>query len=281
MLRESGDPAAAADVIRQAIELVPEWAEAHFALAEVLAEAGDAVGAVAAYRHYQTLAPEDSLGAALRLALLGATPIPKAAPRAYVARLFDEYAPRFDATLTERLAYRAPTALRDAVVHATAGKRFTRMIDLGCGTGLTGADFRPLAAWMEGVDLSPRMIAEAARRKIYDRLTVADLCVHLAVAEASFDLVVAADVFVYVGDLAPIFAAVRDKLTPGGLLAFTVQEAAAGDCTLGAELRYSHSRDYIRSCAKAAELEIVTLEAGVFRQEKGADVRGLLAVLRR
>jgi len=280
MLRENGDPAAAAEVIDQALEVAPNWADAYFALGEARAEAGDHAGAAAAYRRYRELVPEDSMGAALRLALLDAAPIPEAAPEAYVTRLFDEYAPRFDAALTERLAYRAPGALRDAITRVAPGRRFARIIDLGCGTGLAGLAFRPLTEWMEGVDLSPRMVAEAARKQIYDHLAVAELRDHLAHADRPFDLVIAADVFGYLGNLAPIFAAVRAALVTGGVFAFTVQEAVSGDYSLGAEHRYSHSRAYIRRCATAAGFEVVMLEPGVFRQEKGVDVPGLLVVLK-
>src|SRR5882757_7520997 len=96
MLREIGDPASAADVIAQALELAPAWPEGHFALAEALAEANRKTDAVAAYRAYLGLDPADSMGASIRLGLLGAADIPTAFPDAYVRRLFDNYAPRFD-----------------------------------------------------------------------------------------------------------------------------------------------------------------------------------------
>ena len=48
--------------------------------------------------------------------------------------------------------------------------RFGTMLDLGCGTGLAGEAFRPHVDWLEGVDLSPGMIAQARKKTIYDRL---------------------------------------------------------------------------------------------------------------
>jgi predicted TPR repeat methyltransferase len=279
MLREVGDPAGAADVIAQALELVPTWAEGRFALAEVLADANRKDDAIAAYRAYLTLDPADSMGASLRLGLLGAVHSPTVMPEAYVRRLFDEYAPRFDKSLVEGLAYRAPEALRTAVDQVTPGRDFGAMLDLGCGTGLAGVAFRPVVARLDGVDLSTRMVAEAERKGVYDHLVVGDMVAHLAQATSLFDLIVAADVLVYLGALNDVFRAVRAKIAADGVFAFTVQRAEAGDFGLGREHRYSHSRAYVSACAARTGFKIAALTDGVFRKEKGMPVPGLLALL--
>jgi predicted TPR repeat methyltransferase len=280
MLRESGDAAAAADVIVQALELAPQWAEGRFALAETLADAGRTQDAVEAYRAYLARDPADSMGAAVRLALLAATPVPAALPGAYVQRLFDDYAPRFDAALTERLGYRAPEALRAAVAAVAPDRTFAAMLDLGCGTGLAGAAFRPMAKWLEGMDLSPRMIAEAERKHVYDQLAAGDMLTHMKTAHRRFDLIIAADVLVYVGALEDGLQAARKIIAPDGLFAFTVQRHDGAGYVLGAEHRYSHSRAYVEASARGAGFAVTRLDDGVFRQEKGVDVPGLLAVLR-
>src|SRR5207302_1633468 len=97
------------------------------------------------------------------------------------------------------------------------------VLDLGCGTGLAGELFRPLSRRLDGVDLSPRMLAQAATRGVYDRLAAGDLLTHLGGTGDRYHLVLAADVFVYLGDLAPVFAAARLVLRAGGWLAFTVE----------------------------------------------------------
>jgi predicted TPR repeat methyltransferase len=277
-LRADGDFAAAADVIAQALELAPGWAEGRFALAESLADSGRSADAVEAYRAYLALDPADSMGAAARLALLGAAPTPAGLPPAYIARLFDEYAPRFDSALIERLQYRAPELLKDAVTRVRPGS-FSRVFDLGCGTGLSGAAFRDVAAWLGGVDLSPAMVKKAAAKGLYDHIEAGDMGAALADLKAPCDLVLAADVLVYVGDLAGIFAAVRAKLAPGGLFAFTVQLADSGAYILGREQRYSHSRAYIEDRARGAGFKTALREDCVTRQEAGKDVPGLLAIL--
>jgi predicted TPR repeat methyltransferase len=280
MLREIGDPAGAADVIAQALELAPAWPEGHFALAEALAEANRKADAIAAYRAYLGLDPTDSMGAVIRLGLLDPAAVPTALPEAYVRRLFDDYAPRFDDALVERLAYRAPEALRAAVDGLFPGRAYKAMLDLGCGTGLAGAAFRPVTQWREGVDLSERMVTEAKRKAIYDHLAVGDMIAHLANADRRFDLIIAADVLVYLGALDGLFHAARQKIADDGIFAFTVQRTEAADFRLGQEHRYSHSRAYITACAKSAGFTVAALDDGAFRQEKGVDVPGLLAILR-
>jgi predicted TPR repeat methyltransferase len=280
MLREIDDPAGAADVIAQALELVPTWPEGHFALAEALAHANRKADAISAYHAYLALDPADSMGAGLRLGLLEPDAVPTAMPEAYVRRLFDEYAPRFDKSLMEGLAYRAPEALRTIIDKLFPHRRFTAMLDLGCGTGLAGAAFRPITTWLEGIDLSERMVAEAQRKEIYDRLAVGDMSAHLTDSTRDFDLIVAADVLVYLGALDDLFAAIRRKITNEGVFAFTVQRADTADFRLGQEHRYSHSRTYIAACAQKTGFAALLLEDGAFRREKGVDVPGLLAVLR-
>ncbi len=277
-LRAEGDFSAAADLISQALDLAPRWAEGRFALAETLADAGRPAEAVAAYRSYLETDPDDSMGATARLALLHAIATPAALPAAYVARLFDEYAPRFDEALTERLNYRGPALLKDAVTRVWP-RPFSRVFDLGCGTGLAGVAFRDVAGWLGGVDLSPAMIKKAEGRKLYDHLEAADMNAALASLREPCELILAADVLVYVGDLTPLFARVRAALSPGGLFAFTVQRAETGDYILGREQRFSHSRAYLERCADQADFEVALIEEVVTRQEAGKDVPGLAVVL--
>ncbi len=277
-LKEEGDFAAAADVMAQALEEAPHWAEGRFTLAELLAAASDAAGAVAAYHAYLEIEPADSMGAGARLALLGEG-APASLPDAYVQRLFDQYAPRFDSALVEKLHYRAPALLRAALDTAAPGRRFARTFDLGCGTGLAGAAVRDLTGWLGGVDLSPAMIRAAERKKIYDRLESGDMLKALGALAQPCDLILAADVLVYCGDLAPLFQEVARKST--GLFAFTVQRADTGAFSLGPEQRFSHSRAYIENMAAAHGFQMLTLENAVTREEKGVDVPGLLAILNR
>lgn len=278
LLRRDGDAEAAAEVLAQTLELVPEWPEGHFALAEVLAEAGRKYDAMATYEAYLVLDPADSMGAAIKLALLGAG-VPPALPEAYIRRLFDEYAPRFDKVLVEKLNYRAPEILRSAIDRLRPHGIFARVFDLGCGTGLAGAALRDRATWLGGVDLSPVMIKHAGRKALYDNLTAGDMVATLDALDPPCDLIVAADVLTYVGDLTAVFEAVRRRLSDSGLFVFTVQRDEGTGFTLGTEHRFNHGRGYIEKLATQTAFKTLTLENAVSRQEKGADVPGLVAVL--
>jgi predicted TPR repeat methyltransferase len=198
----------------------------------------------------------------------------------YVRRLFDQHAPDFDRALVERLDYRAPGLLL-AAVRPPDGQRFRlgSVLDLGCGTGLGGAAFRPYCDWLVGVDISPGMIEQARAKGLYDRLVVAELREFLTgEAGAQHHLALAADVFVYCSDLAPIAAAVARVLAPGGLFAFTVETHAEPGVRLQETLRYAHGAAHVRAALSAACLRVVQLAETSTRTEKGVPVPGLLVV---
>src|ERR1700688_4327715 len=195
-----GDLPGAADILAQTVELAPRFATAWFALGAIRDQLGDRDGAIAAFEQTRTADPEDYHGARLQLARLGAGETTPAMTETYVRRLFDQYSGRYDTALTERLHYRGPALLHDAVEAvmgaAAPPMRFGSMLDLGCGTGLGGAAFRPFVDWLVGVDLSPAMIAQAATKGLYDRLVTADLEDFLADEFADcgkYHLVIAAD----------------------------------------------------------------------------------------
>jgi predicted TPR repeat methyltransferase len=279
LLRRDGDAEAAAEVLSQTLELTPDWPEGRFALAETLAEAGRKYDAIAAYEAYLERDPADSMGAAVKLALLTEV-APPVLPEAYLRRLFDEYAPRFEKALREKLRYRAPELLRAALDEVRPAGTFGRIFDLGCGTGLAGAVLRERTDWLGGVDLSAAMIKGARDKGIYDTLTVGDMVAALNALTDACELIVAADVLTYVGDLTAVFGAVKQRLTAGGLFAFTVQRHDGEGFVLGAEHRFSHSQRYIEALAAQYGFEVPLLRPAVSRQEKGVDVPGLLAVLR-
>ena len=158
---------------------------------------------------------------------------------------------------------------------------FASMLDLGCGTGLGGAAFRPFVDWLVGVDLSPAMIAQAAAKGLYDRLVAADLEDFLGRAAADrgqYHLVLAADVFVYVNDLAPIIAAIARVLAPAGLLACTVETHADDGVKLLPTLRYAHGEAYLRGVLDDARLAVAHLAKTSVRSEKGVPVDSLVVI---
>lgn len=281
-LAAKGDLAGAADLLVQALELAPDYASAWFALGEVREKLGQRDGAIAAFQKARAADPLDRHGAALHLIRLGAAPA-AAMPEGYVRALFDGYAPGFDQALTEGLGYRAPELLLRAVQAARAGARmkFGSLLDLGCGTGLAGAAFRPFVDWLVGADLSPAMLAKARDKGLYDRLVEGDVTRFLAEEariKARYHLILAADVFVYLDDLMPVLTAAALVLAPSGLIAFSVETHEGDGVILRETLRYAHGMAHVRAALAAANLSPVSLDSAATRTEKGSPVPGLIVV---
>jgi plasmid stabilization system protein ParE/SAM-dependent methyltransferase len=160
--------------------------------------------------------------------------------------------------------------------------RLGSVLDLGCGTGLGGAAFRPFCDWLVGVDLSPALIERARAKGLYDRLVAADLSDHLASdRNAEYHLVLAADVLVYLAELGHLAVEVARVLAPGGLFAFTVETHEGAGVRLQETLRYAHGTDHVRAAIASAGLTVLALEPASTRTEKGEPVQGLVAVARR
>lgn len=278
-LEQRGDLAGAADLYSQATELAPAFASAWIALGDVRRKLGDSAAALAAWRAADD--PDGRLGVSVRLASVGAAGTRGAMAPAYVQALFDDYAPRFDAALNA-IAYRAPALLHDGLTQVCEEQgramRFGSVLDLGCGTGLSGAAFRPNSDWLVGVDLSPGMVAQARRKGLYDRLAVADLLEFLATEEGPYDLVIAADVFVYIADLAPVLAAVGRVLAPHGLFGFTVESKAGDDVIMGEKLRYVHGNEYVRATLEQAGLAPRYFEGRVLRTDGPYLIGGIVTI---
>ena len=281
-----GDAAAAADLAEQALELAPAFAPLHALLGRARARLGDRAGAAEALERALALEPADELGVRLDLARLGALPPEGAMSPGYVRALFDQYADRFDDHLRGALAYRGPELIRAALERACTAlarpARFGRTLDLGCGTGLMGRALHDLCGGIRGVDLSPRMAALAAATGFYEEAVAGDLVAFLeAQEEGAAGLVTAADVFVYLARLDAALAAAARALEPGGLLAFSVQDAPGEAPTLGEDARFAHPEAYLRRLAGETGFAVALIEAASTRQDRGWPVPGFVAVLRR
>jgi predicted TPR repeat methyltransferase len=287
MLEEGGEPEAAAELMEQALELVPAWAAGWYRLATYLERAGRREAAIEAYRRTLALDPEDMFGAALKLALLGDAATPALPPSRYVERLFDDYADRFEPALVEKLDYSVPQKL--AALVASTGRRYALAVDLGCGTGLLGPEIRPNVARLEGFDLSQNMLAKAAEKQVYDSLAQADLSlapelsgVFADAARHRADLVTAADVLMYLGNLESVFAIVGELAASGADIAFSVEDAGEGDgFHLAPSLRYAHSESYVRMLLARHGFQILKIVKSVIRKDGGKPVSGILFLTRK
>ena len=306
-----GRPDEAAQLLQEALQQEPDNAEALGHLAAALAELGRREPALEAIRRSLAQAPASGAGWLLRATLarelglldeaaeayrqalahgadadlvrfgLGgvqAEAAPDAPPRHYVESLFDSYADGFEAHLAEVLQYRGPQVL----VGGLDRPRYRAGLDLGCGTGLCAPLLRPRCERLDGVDLSGRMVECARERGLYDEVVQDDLVAFLGRTDRRYDLLVAADVFIYVGALERVFEGAARVLEPGGTFCFSLEAAdEPHDLVLRPSLRYAHSAAYIRTLAPACGFELQRIEGQALRIDGGQAVPGLFAWLRR
>jgi len=267
-----GEFGAALDSYDQALKHRPDYALAHYHRGNALRVLERREEAIAAYR--AALAHGDNPETiAFALASVGEGETPAALPNDYVRSLFDQYANHFDQHLTEVLGYQTPAVL-DALLRHVAPSSDLNTVDLGCGTGLCAPYLRNYSRNLSGVDLSQQMLDKAAERGLYDELACADLTGYLAGHEGAYDLAVAADVFVYIGDLAPVFRAVHAALRPGGRFCFSVEAGAGADYTLRPSNRYAHTPAYLQRLATETGFTVLASQAIEARQENGAPIAG-------
>lgn len=202
----------------------------------------------------------------------------------YVRLVFDGYADHFDESLQKKLHYQTPdvlaSALRRVMKVGEDAVASLSLLDLGCGTGLGAIALQKLTQHRVGIDLSPRMLEKAAARGLYDGLEAAEIVEFLGRHEESFDLIAAVDVFVYIGDLSPVFAGASRRLNQGGRFAFSVERDDTGQpFTLRNSGRFAHSAAYLQQLAEAHGYQVDLLEASTIRYEGGQPVEGYIAIL--
>ncbi|WP_194722281.1 tetratricopeptide repeat protein [Noviherbaspirillum malthae] len=267
----------------QCLATAPEFAQAWSARGSLLRELNRLDEAAACFEKALAFGGDAELNGYYLASVRGnaAPSIPPAPPRRYVEGLFDDYASDFQQHVVGQLGYQGYERLLRPLVDA--GKTFGRALDLGCGTGLCAPLLRPIAETIDGVDISQAMLEQARRLGIYRELTHADIASYLAVSQEPADLVVAADVFIYVGELAEVFKHVRRLLAPSGRFLFTVEAPegtqAGQDLQLLPSLRYAHSEPYIRKLAQASGFRVDEIACAPIRHDQGRPVEGLYVYL--
>jgi predicted TPR repeat methyltransferase len=251
----------------------PKSAQAWSLRGSVLNELGRREEAARSYEQAVALGADPELHR-YYLAALQRDSVPSGAPRQYVEGLFDSYADGFDAQLVSALKYQAPQVLARGL--ADLQRRFDAALDLGCGTGLCGPLVQPYCARIDGVDLSAGMLEKARALGVYAQLAHADIHDFLASANARYDLVLAADVFIYVGALEHVFGQVARVMPAGGVFCFSLEEASEAErLVLRASRRYAHSEGYIRALAAQHGFAVTSLQRGPVREEERVAIPGL------
>jgi len=207
---------------------------------------------------------------------------PDNSPAEYITHLFDQYATHYDTHLTKALKYEVPQKILKTIQleYPYFSDKKWRILDLGCGTGLCGTLFKPYATQLIGIDLSENMLAIAAQKNIYDELVAEDIA-HALTRFSDIELIVAADVFTYIGDLVFIFERISKALSKDGLFIFTVEKTHQKNFVLQTSIRYAHSKDYLTSLLSTLPLDIVRFDNIEMRQQQGEPVEGYLVLVRK
>lgn len=247
-------------------------------------KAGEIDAAVLAYRECLELDPDDHGGASVRIAALGRSEAPPKAPDAYVETLFDQHAEAFEDILVEQLGYAVPMLVRQRLQALNLGP-FKRMLDLGCGTGLTGGALGDMVDDITGIDISENMVELAHEKDLYETLYVAEVEDFLEDNdEDAFDLITATDVLPYLGALEPLFFGAAENMVKGGIFVFSSEtlpaEAAGGTYTVGPHQRFLHSETYIRERLAATGFELVEIGEINVRMQDGNPSPGHLVIAR-
>ena len=275
-----GDIGLAVSHLENVVRMAPTDPEAYRVLGRIFRNAGRLEEAAAWYRRCLGIAPGDGV-AAMGLAALGKAPAPERLPDDVVLYVFDRGADSYEASMRS-LGYSVPeTLLGLARAGGGTDDGTLDVLDLGCGSGLCGPLFRPLARKLVGVDLSPRMLALAAGKGAYDELVQAEMLEYLARAPDTIDLVVAANVFCYFADLAPLARGIARVLRAGGRLVFDVEKGAGVEPAFQISGRYTHSLAALERALVPCGFAFDHVLDKTMRIEAGKPVAGLYCVARR
>jgi predicted TPR repeat methyltransferase len=277
LLECAGDLPGAVDLRQRALRVDPYDLDSILELGRLWHELADPARAESWYRRALALDPDSDEAAAGLTALAQADSLSSA----YIRTLFDQYADRFDRELVGALGYRAPELAASLLTRAGLAPGAADILDLGCGTGLSGLALKPLARSLDGVDLSPGMIGKARERNIYRNLAVDEATAFLTASADSWDVIAAVDMLNYIGDLTQIFCAAAARLRAGGLLVGTVEKREEGGVVLTDKRRHRHGLDALSAALATAGLRSVEFVADALRTEGGAPVDGIIFAAQR
>ncbi len=262
---------------QEAIALNPAYGPAHNNLGFLFQRRGRKTEAIKTYKKLIALNHNAASARHMLAALQGDTTA--GAPDEYVQEIFDNYAANYDNSLVNNLGYETPGLLRSLLFETTTSPLFSNCLDLGCGTGLSGAAFADLCQRISGIDLSGGMLETAAGKNIYHALHQGEIVNFLAKSKEQFDLFLATDVFVYLGDLAPVFQAVKKNALPPAMFLFSTENTDSG-YIIQPSGRYAHSTSYIKTLSREYDFEIIKQQESGIRKEKGEWIKGNLFLLR-
>lgn len=282
MLLDAGQPEAALPLLTEVLKIAPGNALAHETLGTAQIKLGLNEEAIQHLRRSLELGGHPHSEAALKLARLGEGEIPASYPANALRRTYEQKAATWDRDV-ERSEDRffGPAHIQTTVDKLLPGKTGLNILDIGCGTGACAPFLRPLANRLDGVDLSPHMLEQAALKKIYDELSCTDMLALLRGAPSSYDLISASGVMILLGNLEAPLKAVADALKPDGLFVFTVYNNEQEAVSVRENLHFAHSRQHIEEKAESAGLEVIAIDSVVHEIANGIPQPGLIVALQK
>ena len=266
----------ALEVLNVLIDQNPKDALLYNILGGCLASIGQTEMAVANYQKALEIMPEYAIPMHMLNSLTGHTS--KKPPKQYVKNLFDDYAHRFNSALVNNLQYSLPFIIKELILKSKSEKsQYKNVIDLGCGTGLAGKDLRDISTNLIGIDISENMASEAEKLNIYDTLIIGDIVEKLNAFHDKFDLLVALDVLIYIGDVQSIFRAVHNSCKQDSLFIFSVESQDEDGYSLLKSSRYAHSDEYIMDQTTGL-FKLVNSENVKLRKEGESWIQGKIYV---
>jgi len=281
LLQDSGESAAAAQCFEKVLTADPQNLLALNELGRLYLEQGENAKAIECFEHYLIQDPQDRYGVQAKLAFLGRAETPNKMPATLVRETYERKARNWDQDVRQAgHQFFGAENIQRTLQQLVPGASGQHVLDLGCGTGTCGTFLRPLAAHLEGVDLSQPMLDVAAQKQLYDALLCDDIVNYLQRHSDSYDLITASGVLIFFGDLAPVLQAARTALRSGGHLVFTLYEGS-DDIRVRHNFHFEHSQSYLHRQANEAGLEVVQLEQAVHELHAGEPQAGLVVTLQR
>ena len=262
--------------LNEAIRLNPYGSEENFSLGflHYLKKSYD--DAATFFRNTLKINP-DHPNARYLLSAISGEESPDQSPEIYVRNLFDHYAETFDNHLVNDLGYRVPDTMHKIFTEYATPEKTQRLLDLGCGTGICGEKFHTSYQHLVGIDLAERMIKKSKEKGIYDELHNSDITKFIQNSASKYDLTIAADVFIYIGNIAELVKMIYNIQEDGGYFIFSIEKSSKHDTFhLRDTGRYSHSMDYIKKILDDASYSIIASVPTIVRNEKGSSIDGII-----
>ena len=274
-LRELGENDDAIKCYKNVIAINPNYSQAHFNLGSILRELGKLEAAKKSFEAALKINPDYGEAKHLLNGLIGNTS--KTPPREYVEKLFNGFAERFNDSLINKLKYTLPSLVNEKILKLNNSEIFNKVADLGCGTGLSGPGLKALSGNLTGIDISVNMLAKAKELNIYDSLIVGDIVEVLSASKNKYDLLIALDVLIYIGEVTAIFKAVRSCCSKNAFFIFSVETKIGDGYSLLKTARYSHSESYVLNSASKG-FNLVESQEIKLRKEKEGWILGKIYI---